>query len=203
LRDLRFSRRWRWRWVVTPCSDMIGYRRFGAACCLQLQAVILPHYHTASQPRRLITWTYSFCLRHSAIWGCIQKFPDWVYNEIYAYLWYYSLRSNTKGYGDKTRQTDSQHSDTTEPNGRELYHLQFSLQAAGPESFGYTFPFLFKINTEQTNCGISYYSWTHASSIRIYKILNMVLKIIILNKKPSIVTWSIVVGRESYFLNMT
>jgi hypothetical protein len=34
--------------------------------------------------------------------GCIQKFPDWVDNEIYAYLRYYSLRSNTKDYGDKT-----------------------------------------------------------------------------------------------------
>jgi hypothetical protein len=33
--------------------------------------------------------------------GCIQKFPDWVDNVIYAYLWYYSLRSNTKDYGKK------------------------------------------------------------------------------------------------------
>jgi hypothetical protein len=24
------------------------------------------------------------------------------HNKIYAYLWYYSLRSNTKGYGSKT-----------------------------------------------------------------------------------------------------
>jgi hypothetical protein len=32
----------------------------------------------------------------------IQKFPDRVDNEIYAYLCYYSLRSNTKGYGGKT-----------------------------------------------------------------------------------------------------
>jgi len=35
-------------------------------------------------------------------WGCIQKLPDWVSNEIYTYLWYYSLRSNTKCYGGKT-----------------------------------------------------------------------------------------------------
>jgi hypothetical protein len=34
--------------------------------------------------------------------GCIQKFPDWVDNEIYAYNNKHSLRSNTKGYGDKT-----------------------------------------------------------------------------------------------------
>jgi hypothetical protein len=34
--------------------------------------------------------------------GCIQKFPDWVDNEIYAYNVKHSLRSNTKGYGGKT-----------------------------------------------------------------------------------------------------
>jgi hypothetical protein len=72
------------------------------------------------------------------ILGCIHKFPDWVNNEIYAYLCYYSLRSNTKGYGDKTHYTDSQNSDTTAPSSRELYHLQFSLQAVSPETFGYT-----------------------------------------------------------------
>jgi hypothetical protein len=31
-----------------------------------------------------------------------------------------------------------QNSDTTAPSGRELYHLQFSLQAASPETFRYT-----------------------------------------------------------------
>jgi hypothetical protein len=59
-------------------------------------------------------------------------------NEIYAYLWYYSLRSNTKDYDGKTHQTDSQNSDTTAPRVRELYHLQFWLQAASPETFGYS-----------------------------------------------------------------
>jgi hypothetical protein len=48
------------------------------------------------------------------------------------------LRSNTKGYGGKIHYTDSQNSDVTAPNGRELYHFQFSLQAASPETFGYT-----------------------------------------------------------------
>jgi hypothetical protein len=33
---------------------------------------------------------------------CIQKSPDWVDNEIWAYFWYYSLRSNTNGYDGKT-----------------------------------------------------------------------------------------------------
>jgi hypothetical protein len=65
---------------------------------------------------------------------CIQKFPDWVDNEKNKH----SLRSNTKGYGGETHYADSQNSDTTAPSGTELYHLQFSLQAASPETFGYT-----------------------------------------------------------------
>jgi hypothetical protein len=35
-----------------------------------------------------------------------------------------------RSYGGKTHYIDSQHSDTTAPSGRELYHLQFSLRAA-------------------------------------------------------------------------
>jgi hypothetical protein len=34
--------------------------------------------------------------------GCVQKFQDWVDNEIYAYNIKHSLRSSTKGYGGKT-----------------------------------------------------------------------------------------------------
>jgi hypothetical protein len=71
---------------------------------------------------------------------CIQKFPDWVDNEINnKNNNKLSLRSNTKGYGGKTHYTDSQNGDTTAPSGKELYHLQFSLQAASPETSGYTF----------------------------------------------------------------
>jgi hypothetical protein len=62
---------------------------------------------------------------------CNQKFPDWVDNEINKKN-KHSLRSNTKGYGDTTHCTDSATS------GRELYHLQFSLQEASPETSGYT-----------------------------------------------------------------
>jgi hypothetical protein len=68
--------------------------------------------------------------------SCIQKFPDWVDNEINNSN-KHSLRSNTKGDGSKTHYTDSQNSDTTAPSGRELYRLPFSLQAASPETFGY------------------------------------------------------------------
>jgi hypothetical protein len=64
------------------------------------------------------------------------------HNEIYAYNNKQSLRSNTKGYDCKTHWTDSQNSDTTARGGRELYHLQFSLQAARPETFGYILVFV-------------------------------------------------------------
>jgi len=35
--------------------------------------------------------------------GCIQKFPDWVDKEIYAYNNKHSLGSNKNGYDGKTR----------------------------------------------------------------------------------------------------
>jgi hypothetical protein len=48
------------------------------------------------------------------------------------------MRSNINIYGGETHQTDSQNSTATAHSGRELYHLQFSLQASSPETFGYT-----------------------------------------------------------------
>jgi hypothetical protein len=75
------------------------------------------------------------------IGGYIQKYPNWVDNKIYAYNNKHSLRSNTKGSGGKTHYTDSQNSDTTAPIGRELYHLQFSLQEASSKTSGYTLVF--------------------------------------------------------------
>jgi hypothetical protein len=71
--------------------------------------------------------------------GFIRKFPDWVDNETYAYRWYSSLLSPWKGYGGKIHYTGSQNSYTTAPSGKDLCHLQFSLQAANSETFGYTF----------------------------------------------------------------
>jgi hypothetical protein len=67
---------------------------------------------------------------------CIQKFPDWVDNEINNNK--HSVRSNTKGYGGKSHYTGSQNSDTTARSGRDLYHSQLSRQVASPETFGYT-----------------------------------------------------------------
>jgi hypothetical protein len=53
----------------------------------------------------------------------------------------HSLINNTKDYSGRTHYTDSQHSDTTAPSGKELYQLQFPLQAASPETFGYVLVF--------------------------------------------------------------
>jgi len=48
---------------------------------------------------------------HTYMRGCIQKFPDSVDNETYAYNNKHSLRSNTKDYGGRTHRTNSQNSD--------------------------------------------------------------------------------------------
>jgi hypothetical protein len=74
--------------------------------------------------------------KFNTVRGCIQNFPDRVHNEINNNNKHLS-RSNTKGYDGKTHYTYSQNSDTTATSGRELYHLQFSFQAASPETFGY------------------------------------------------------------------
>jgi hypothetical protein len=70
------------------------------------------------------------------VWRCIQKFPDGVDDEVnkkqqtlvekqHKGLW----RQNSIDWLTKY---------TIAPSGRELYHLQFSLLAASPETFGYT-----------------------------------------------------------------
>jgi hypothetical protein len=82
--------------------------------------------------KKTITLHEIVCIR-----GYIQKFPDGVDNEINNNN-KNSLRTNTKCYGGEIHYTDSQNSDTTAPSGRELYHLQFSLQEAIPLTFGYT-----------------------------------------------------------------
>jgi hypothetical protein len=63
---------------------------------LLLPLISLPGYERLGEA---LDAPYSFTRLN--IRGCIQKFPDSVDNEIYACLWYYSLRSNTKGYGGK------------------------------------------------------------------------------------------------------
>jgi len=59
-------------WLLTPCSDTAGYRRFGGPCCLHLQG------------------------ETSGTWNRYE-----IGTESYAYNNKHSLRSNTKGYGGK------------------------------------------------------------------------------------------------------
>jgi len=54
--------------------------------------------------RQCVHWNSKWIspvLGESIIRECIQKFPDWVENDVYAYLLHFSFRCNTKGYGDK------------------------------------------------------------------------------------------------------
>jgi len=68
--------------------------------------------------------------------GYIQKFPDWVIKKYTLSFRISRWKTTQRVMAAKfTRQTDwltkQRYSD------RELYHLQFSLQAASPETFGY------------------------------------------------------------------
>jgi hypothetical protein len=81
-----------------------------------LYASFIPHVCTTCPAHLILTDIITLI-----ICGCIQKFPDWIDNEIYSYNNKYPLRSNTKGYGGKTHCTDSQSSNTTAPSGAELY----------------------------------------------------------------------------------
>jgi hypothetical protein len=53
----------------------------------------------------------------------------------------------------------TQNSDTTAPSGRELYHLQFLLQAASPETFGYTLLYREKPLTALTDSANDKFHW--------------------------------------------
>jgi len=66
------------------------------------------------------------------------KVSGLIYNEIKKNNNKHSLKSKTKRHGGKIYYTDSQNSDTSAPSGTDPCHLQFSLQAASPETFGYT-----------------------------------------------------------------
>jgi hypothetical protein len=75
--------------------------------------------------------------RHVHIQGCIQKF---LYSVIMKYALTFGITHSEATQrvivAKLTRLTHN--SDTTAPSSIELYHLQFSLQANGPETLGYT-----------------------------------------------------------------
>jgi hypothetical protein len=70
---------------------------------------------------------------------CIQKFPDWIITKETA-----ATTKNTRWEATqrimaaKLTRLTHKISDTSGSSGRELYHLQLLLQAASPETFGYT-----------------------------------------------------------------
>jgi hypothetical protein len=142
--------------------------------CLRINILILLRlwfHHLLSQRTQLCANIFSKNIRE-----CTQKFPDWVDNEIYAHNNKHALRSNTEGYGGKTHYTDSQNDDSTAPSVRELYHLQFSLQAASPVTSGYTLVCYIRtynllkhmsetpLKWSKTNCNVHLHALTQLSS---------------------------------------
>jgi hypothetical protein len=79
------------------------------------------------------------CVFASHVRGCIQKVPDWVDNEIDAYNYKHSLRSNAKGYGGKF--TRLAHKIAIQvhlvPESFTICSSR-SLQAPSPETYGHT-----------------------------------------------------------------
>jgi hypothetical protein len=96
--------------------------------CLQLRArpaadfLLITHFRSNARNSNSTDHTKPCIPIKKDIRRCIQKFPDWVDNEIKNNNKHW-FRSNIKGYGGKTDYTDSQNSDTTASSGRELYHL--------------------------------------------------------------------------------
>jgi len=43
-------------WVLTPCSDVVGYHRFGGSCCVHLHVVILCSNVTRYQLVGCVHW---------------------------------------------------------------------------------------------------------------------------------------------------
>jgi hypothetical protein len=40
-------------WVMTPCSDVVGYQRFGGPCCLHLQGEVSEAW---IENHRIVMW---------------------------------------------------------------------------------------------------------------------------------------------------
>jgi hypothetical protein len=68
--------------------------------CFSFHFLVLHHNQLLTRAFDWRDWPASFTSLSSTIWWCIQKFPDWVDNELKNNN-KHSLRSNTKGYGNK------------------------------------------------------------------------------------------------------
>jgi len=80
------------KYTTTPFFQVFSFARFSMP--ITGRAYVLDFSNT-----RIVG---SYPARGMDVRGCIQKFQDWVDNEIYAYNKKHSLRSNIKDYGDKT-----------------------------------------------------------------------------------------------------
>jgi hypothetical protein len=75
----------------------------------------MSYWTLKKEPSRAVAALTHDTLQRNDIRGCIQKFPEGADNEINNNNNNHSSRSNRKGYGGKTRWTDSQNSDTAAP----------------------------------------------------------------------------------------
>jgi hypothetical protein len=88
-------------------SSVLPQHRYVLYCChtdktqWMPQAVAISEVHiSVLKDYTLLLYVFNTCnIFPIVIRGCIRKFPDWVDNEINNNK--HSLRSNTKGYGDK------------------------------------------------------------------------------------------------------
>jgi hypothetical protein len=142
----------KWRWVVSLTPQPLYLQGKSRLCPLDRRQSSLTHTHTHTyaDARTLLVFALLIILFYlwSLLWPTVLQLYRW-YTRVYPKVTglshkeindndKHSFRSKIKGYDDKTHYTDSQNSDTTASSGRELYHLQFRLQATSPETFGYT-----------------------------------------------------------------
>jgi hypothetical protein len=121
---------------IDKCSANYSQRRtlhvksghFAPRVGLFLDKFCIPRLHSAAR--------HSTTSSHITA-GCIQKFPDWVDNEIYAY-------NNKHSFGEATQRvmvaklTTLTHKTATQLHlvaEGFIYHFQFTLQVASPETF--------------------------------------------------------------------
>jgi hypothetical protein len=79
-------------WVLAPCILAVGYQRFGGPLCFHLHS---SYFITTRRqiPKRS---RHELSRSQNVKRGCIQKFPDRIYNEVYAYNNKHSFRSNKR-----------------------------------------------------------------------------------------------------------
>jgi hypothetical protein len=97
-----------WYWYSLPRVSCLMYEHICYALVFivssgtnRLLSFRASFYSDGNRENKRVSLNFSVW-KFSVIRRCIQKFLDWVNNEIYAYNNKHSLRSNTKAYGGKT-----------------------------------------------------------------------------------------------------